>query len=185
MGTGSNSPHNNSLEVTMKDSPHEMQSHSSGNPPPRNSNDEKSNIDMGSTTNNAFTKTAVISEPLVASTAKVLCQSSAFQPMKNHLTCTSELVVLHNNEDMTATTMVAPRGDTYKGFSTEESHHHYETHDDSTLREMAAAAPQCGSSNVMEVLVEGNVGNYSVNGSASGSNNGSNGKNGSSTAVCS
>lgn len=48
---------------------------------------------------------------------------------------------------------------------------------------MAEAVPQCGSSNMLGGFVEGNAGNYSINGSASGSNHGSNGQNGSSTAV--
>jgi len=48
---------------------------------------------------------------------------------------------------------------------------------------MTGAAQQCGSSNVLEGLVESNAGNYSVNGSASGSNYGCNGQNGSSTAL--
>lgn len=144
---------------------------------------------MGSTTNNAFIKTVVISEPAVASTANCLKQSSAFQPITNDLICTSEQVVVHD-ENMTAITMTVTRGVTHRDSPTEDFHHHFENHDsnsmqhlplpdhdDSTLKEMAAAAPHCGSSNVVEVLVGGNIR------SASGSNNESNGQNGSSTAV--
>ncbi|XP_050892229.1 two-component response regulator-like APRR7 isoform X2 [Lathyrus oleraceus] len=168
---GSNSsPHNNSLEVTKKDSSLDVQSHSSGNPPNQNSNGGSNNIDMGSTTNNAFTKSAVISEPAVASTTKFVYKTSAFQPIKSSLMRTSQ----------------------------QDFHYHYENHNNVTnmqhqlppendaesLKKMTAVAPHCGgSSNVVEVLVEGNMGNYSINRSASGSNIESNGQNGSSTAI--
>ncbi|KAI4349219.1 hypothetical protein L6164_009839 [Bauhinia variegata] len=196
---GSNSPHDNSLEVTKKDSSRDLQSHSSSNPPNQNSNGASNNIDMGSTTNNAFTKSEIISEPAVASTTKCLYQSSAFQPIKKNIICTSQQVASHNNGKMTATTMLAPpRGVTHKDSTIQDFHCHYENHncianhlqhqlpsdhDDASIKKMAAAAPHCGSSNVVEVLIEGNMGNYSVNRSASGSNNGSNGQNGSSTAA--
>ncbi|KAI4300214.1 hypothetical protein L6164_033613 [Bauhinia variegata] len=196
---GSNSPHNNSLEVTKKDSSRDIQSHSSSNPPNQNSNGASNNIDMGSTTNNAFTKSEIISEPAVASTTKCLYQSFAFQPIKNNLLCTSQQVVLHNNDEMTARALLAPpRGVIHKDSAIQDFHCHFENHncvtnslqhllpsdhDDAPLKKMAAAAPHCGSSNVVEVLIEGNLGNYSVNRSASGSNNGSNGQNGCSTAA--
>ncbi|TKY52864.1 Two-component response regulator PRR73 [Spatholobus suberectus] len=194
---GSNSPYNNSSEVTKKDSSRDIQSHSSGNPPNQNSNGASNNIDMGSTTNNAYAKSAVISEPAVASITKCLYQTS-FQPIKNNLVCSSQQVVLHNTEDMTATMLAPPKVDRHKDSATQDFHHHYENHnciadnmqhqlppdhDAESVKKMATAAPHCGSSNVVEVLVEGNVGNHSINRSASGSNNGNNGQNGSSTAV--
>ncbi|KAF7804506.1 two-component response regulator-like APRR7 isoform X1 [Senna tora] len=196
---GSNSPHNNSLEFTKKDSSRDIQSHSSDNPPNQNSNGASNNNDMGSTTDNAFTKSAVISKPTVASPTKCLYQSSAFQPIKNNLICASQQVAVHNTEEMTASTMLAPPGGgTNKDSPTQDFHGLYKNHgciannmqcqvppdhDDASSKKMAAAAPHCGSSNVVEMLVEGNVGNYSINRSVSGSNNGSNGQNGSSTAV--
>ncbi|CAI8602674.1 unnamed protein product [Vicia faba] len=167
---GSNSPHNNSLEVTKKDSSLDVQSHSSGNPPNQNSNGGSNNIDMGSTTNNAFTKFAVISEPAVASTTKFVYKTSAFQPIKSSLLRTSQ----------------------------QDFHYHYANHnnvanmqpqlppenDAESSKKMTSAAPYCGgSSNAVEVQVEGNMGNYSINRSASGSNIESNGQNGSSTAI--
>ena len=51
--------------------------------------------------------------------------------------------------------------------------------DDLSLKNIAAAAPQCGSSNLISASLEGNSGSHSLNGSASGSNHGSNGQNGS------
>lgn len=192
---GSNSPPNNSLEVTKKDSSRDIQSHSSGNPPNQNSNDASNNIDMGSTANNAFTKSAVIREPAEASTTKFLYQTSAFQPIKNNLMCTSQQVVSHTNEDTTTTILAPPKID--KGSATQDLHHHYENHsnvanmqhqlppehDAESSKKMTVVAPHCGSSNAVKVPVEGNTGNYSINRSASGSNNGSNGQNGSSAAI--
>lgn len=192
---GSNSPHNNSLEITKKDSSRDIQSHSSGNPPNQNSNGASNNIDMGSTTNNAFTKSAVKSEPGVASETKCLYQTSAFQPLKNNLICASQRVIVHNTED-TTTPMVAPlKVDTHKDSATQDFHFRHENHnciansvqhqlppdhDAESLKKMAVTAPHCGSSNV---VVEGNIGNCSINRSGSGSNNGSNGPNGSSKAA--
>lgn len=153
---------------------------------------------MGSTTNNAYAKSAVISEPAVASTTKCLYQTSAYQPEKNNLVCTSQQVVLHNTEDTTATMLAPPKLDRHKDSAAPDFHLHCENHnciadnmkhqlppdhDAESIKKMATAAPHCGSSNAVEVLVEGNVGNHSINRSVSGSNNGSNGQNGSSTAV--
>ncbi|XP_014491912.1 two-component response regulator-like APRR7 isoform X2 [Vigna radiata var. radiata] len=193
---GSNSPYNNSLEVTKKDSSHDIQSHSSGNLPNQNSNGASNNIDMGSTSNNAFAKSAVISELAVAST-KCLYQTSTFQPIKKNLVCNSQQVILHNTEDKAATMLALPKVDRHRDSVAADFHVHYENnnctddmhqlppdHDAESAKKLATAAtPHCGSSNVLEVLVEGNVGNLSINRSVSGSNNGSNGQNGGSTAV--
>uniref|UniRef100_A0A7N0UA89 Uncharacterized protein n=1 Tax=Kalanchoe fedtschenkoi TaxID=63787 RepID=A0A7N0UA89_KALFE len=72
-------------------------------------------------------------------------------------------------------------------------YHHYHHHVHDTQKHKASkdlakcvpkvaplAAPQCGSSNAISGPVELNLGNYSMNGSGSGSNYGSNGQNGSS-----
>lgn len=93
----------------------------------------------------------------------------------------------------------APASGSYKQFQVQHHHHHHHhyhhhvhnmqqhmlqaEHDDLSLKNMAASAQQCGSSNVFGGPVESHAGNYSVNGSASGSNHGSNGQNGSSTAL--
>ncbi|KAJ1391624.1 putative two-component response regulator-like APRR7 isoform [Sesbania bispinosa] len=54
--------------------------------------------------------------------------------------------------------------------ATQDFHCHYENYN-------------CISNNIQHQLVEGNIGNYSVKRSTSGSNNGSNGQNGSSTTI--
>lgn len=56
-------------------------------------------------------------------------------------------------------------------------------HEKSTLKTLGADSPHCGSLNVLAGLGDGNPGNCSLNRSASGSNYGSNGQNGSSNAV--
>ncbi|XP_059667725.1 two-component response regulator-like APRR7 isoform X2 [Cornus florida] len=71
-------------------------------------------------------------------------------------------------------------------------HHHFlhterkqllSNHGDLSIKFLAVDAPYCGSSNVLGGPVEGNTANCSMNRSASGSNHGSNGQNGSSSAV--
>ncbi|KAI3738368.1 hypothetical protein L2E82_28397 [Cichorium intybus] len=65
-----------------------------------------------------------------------------------------------------------------------ESNQPPDNHEVSGLKNLAAIAPHCGSSNVLGGGgVEGNIGNCSLNGSGSGSKHGSNGQNGSSAAV--
>ena len=53
---GSSSPRGICLDVTMKESLHDIQFHSSGNPPNQFSNVGSNNIDMGSAINTSFAK---------------------------------------------------------------------------------------------------------------------------------
>ncbi|XP_039063976.1 two-component response regulator-like APRR7 isoform X2 [Hibiscus syriacus] len=109
----------------------------------------------------------------------------------------NKAVVLDEGNDVTTTAgPVQPRG-THQELKMQHSTNHYDQHshlthdmqqlqpehDDLSLKKLADDAPHCGSSNMLGGLVEGNAGNYSVNGNASGSNPGSNGTNGSSNAV--
>lgn len=59
------------------------------------------------------------------------------------------------------------------------SSHNY---DESSLKKLAVDAPHCGSTNVLGGPMDGNPRNCSLNRSASWSNHGSNGQNGSNTA---
>ncbi|KAK9289449.1 hypothetical protein L1049_007604 [Liquidambar formosana] len=80
---GTNSPLNNSLEVVKKEPVRNIQSHSNCNAPNRCSNEGSNNIDMGSTTNIAFTKPVVLrNKSATTSTVKSLHPSSTFQPIK-------------------------------------------------------------------------------------------------------
>ncbi|CAB4314800.1 unnamed protein product [Prunus armeniaca] len=195
---GSNSPQDNSGEVTKKEFFRDIRPHSSENPPNQSSNGGSNNIDMGSTTNNDVPKSQVINKSAAASTVQLLHPSSAFHPVKKDLKSATQQVLVDNANNV-ATTVLAQSRDAQKQLQIQNLHHDYDhcqvhrhvvhtmqgqhlpEHNDLSLKKLAAAAPHCGSSNVLSGPVEGNPGNYSVNGSASGSNHGSNGQNGSST----
>ncbi|XVE76260.1 hypothetical protein DITRI_Ditri12bG0157900 [Diplodiscus trichospermus] len=196
---GGSSALDNNLELTRKGSICDIQSHSINDLPNQFSNVGSNNIDMGSTTNNAFAKLAVLkNKPAASSTVRSSHPSSAFQSKKNDLLSAQEVVLDKADDLTTAAGLAQPRG-THQELPLQQLPHHYDQHhrhahnmqqlqqppehDGLSFKKMAADAPQCGSSNVLSGPVEGNAGNYSVNGSASGSNHGSNGPNGSSTAV--
>ncbi|XVE68999.1 hypothetical protein DITRI_Ditri09bG0114600 [Diplodiscus trichospermus] len=139
---GSCSPLDNSSEAAKTNSMKNFQSNSSSMPPKQQSNGSSNNNDMGSTTNDAFSNPAVVSDkPAPKTSVKSLHPSTTFQPVQNGRA--------------------------------------------SALQPLTkAAAPQFGSSNMSSAPhVEGNAGNHSLNGSASGSNHGSNRQNGSSPAL--
>ncbi|XP_047333687.1 two-component response regulator-like PRR73 [Impatiens glandulifera] len=89
-------------------------------------------------------------------------------------------------------TTMAHQGGSPKELPVRHLHHHCNSflkdkpettsnHDDFSFNKLTTDAPHCGSSNVNDGPIEVNAGNYSFNRSASGSNHGSNGQNGSST----
>jgi pseudo-response regulator 7 len=191
---GSCSPLDNSSEAAKTKSMQNLQSNSNSTPPNQRSNGSSNNNDMGSTNNITFTKPSVISDkPTLKSTVK--CHyPSAFQPVQNDHTALPQPVIQGKGDAPIAnTTLVKSRGVNQQG---QVQHHNHcvhnmpqqqlqrqlANHDDLSLN-MAAAAPQCGSSNMLSTPTEGNSGNYSLNGSASGSGIGSNGQNGSSIAL--
>ncbi|KAF3442074.1 hypothetical protein FNV43_RR15990 [Rhamnella rubrinervis] len=200
---GSSCPHDNCIEVAKKEH-QDIQSHSSGNPPNNNSNGASNNIDMGSTTNNAFSESFILNKSAAAAAAASTVQhmhpSSAFHPVKNDLSCAPQQI-MDNGDDVTVGIVLAQSKVAHKEHQIQHLHHHYDHHqvhphlvhriqrqqsldnDDFSLKKLAAPAPHCGSSNVLGGPAEGNTGNYSIIGSASGSNHGSNGQNGSSTAI--
>ncbi|PPD74495.1 hypothetical protein GOBAR_DD28571 [Gossypium barbadense] len=133
-----------------------------------------------------------------SSTVRSLHPSSIFQPMKNDLLSATQKVVFDKADDVSTTAGLAQARGIHHELQMQHPSNHYDQHhhlthgmqqqqppehDDLSLKKLAADAPHCGSSNVWGGLVEGNAANYSVNGSASGSNHGSNGPNGSSNAV--
>lgn len=196
---GSSSALNN-LELTRKGSVCENQSYLVNDLPKQSSNVGSNNIDMGSTTHNAFAKAAVDKNKSAASsTVRSLHPSSIFQPIKNDLLSATQKVVFGKAGDVTTTAGLAQARGTHHELQMQHPSNHYDQHhhlihgmqqqqqppehDDLSLKKLASDAPHCGSSNVLGGLVEGNAANYSVNGSASGSNHGSNGPNGSSNAV--
>lgn len=166
---GSCSPVDNSSEAAKTESMQNLHSNSDGTPN-RRSHGSSNNDDMGSTTNNAFTKPAAFNDQPMSKSGVNTHPSSAFQPIPN-----GHVQVQHHHHHY-------------------HHHHHHvhnmkqeqkqqPNHDDLSLRTMVKADPQCGPSNVLNTPIEGNAANYSLNGSASGSKNGSNEQNGNSPDV--
>ncbi|XP_010920961.1 two-component response regulator-like PRR37 isoform X2 [Elaeis guineensis] len=195
---GSCSPLDNSSEAVKTESTNNMISNSNAAPLKRGSDGSSNNNDMGSTTNNVFTK-AVACKEKAASTSAVKCiqPSSAFHPVQ--FRASTQQGMQQKVDDLTAASIGQPR-EIQRQVQVHHHHHHYHhhhhihsmqqqqllqppDHDDISLKDMATAAPQCGSSTMFTGPVEGNAANFSVNGSNSGSNHGSNVQNGSSTAV--
>ncbi|KAG1339159.1 putative Two-component response regulator-like PRR73 [Cocos nucifera] len=186
---GSCSPLNNSSEAVKTESTNNMISNSNAAPLKRVSGGSSNNNDMGSTTNNVFTKPVAYKEK-AASTSAVKCIQpfSAFHPVQQ--------VMQQKVVDLTAASIGPPREIQHQ-VQVHHRHHHYHhhhhhihsmqlqppDHDDMSLKDMATAGPQCGSSTMFTGPVEGIAANFSVNGSNSGSHHGSNVQNGSSTAV--
>ncbi|XP_077232958.1 two-component response regulator-like PRR37 [Tasmannia lanceolata] len=181
----------NSSEAMKMESIYNLASNSNAPPLNQSSNSNSNNNDMGSTTNNAFTKPTTLRD-------NCFHHSSAFQPVHHGHGCPPQKVVTEKVDDGAMDTQVErPRGAQvqvqHHHYHHYHHHHRYHVHstqqipppdqDDLSLKSMAAVAPQCGSSTVFGGPVEGNGGNYSQNGSVTGSNHGSNGQNGSDTAV--
>lgn len=180
---GSCYPLDNSSEAAKTESMQNFQSNSNGTPPNQSSNGS-SNNDMGSTTTNVYTKPAAFNDQPASKSVAKRVQHSAFQPVQNTTLADFENAKLAHPRAMPPQVEV------------QSHHYHYHHHvhnisrqqqtptlDASALKNMAKSAPQCGSSNAMNVPVEGHAYNHSLNGSASGSNHGSNGQYGSTTAV--
>ncbi|KAF2295861.1 hypothetical protein GH714_034655 [Hevea brasiliensis] len=188
---GSCSLLDNSSEAVKTGSLQNFLSNSISTPPIQHSNGSNNNNDVGSITNNAFTKPAVCSEkPKRKSTVKDPHPSSTFQAVQNGHMLVPQTTMQRKDDD--AKTILTQGRDTKHQVQLEHHHHRYHyhhhhhhvhnmpqqqqqltNHDDSLLKTMSAAAPQCGSSNMLSRAIDGNVGNYSLNGSASGSEHGS------------
>ena len=181
---GSSSPRGICLDVTMKESLHDIQFHSSGNPPNQFSNVGSNNIDMGSAINTSFAKSLKKKSSILSSVKHL--HPSDFHSMKEGPIYAPTAVIY------APTAVLAQSKGTHKELQNEhlyhhKNHHHHlvhnmqqqwpPDHNDLSLKKMAAAAPHCGSSNVLGGP-EGNTANYDVDGSSL-----SNGQNGSSLAV--
>lgn len=177
-------------------------SHVDGNLPNLQSNGSSNNIDMASTTNYATPKPEACNEKSESTSAFKCFHSSAFQPVTNGRMFPPQKISSEKADDV-GVDAVQAQVTSHQQVQVQHHHHHYHHYhhhvhsmqsqlqqqqqsdnDDRFLKNMAtAAAPQCGSSNAFGGPAEGNATNYSVNGSASGSNLGSNGQNGNSTAL--
>ncbi|GFY84605.1 pseudo-response regulator 7 [Actinidia rufa] len=178
----------NISEAPRTESMHNLKSNFNGN---LNQHSNGSN-DMGSTTNNAFTKPEASGDRPMSKSAIKLQSGSALQPVQNGNLSSHQSGKADAN---TANTVLAQSRDKHQEVQIQHHHHHYHhyhhhvrdkqqqpkqlpNHNDPSLRK------HCGPSNSSSMPIEGNAANYSsLNGSISGSNNGSNVENGSSTAV--
>ncbi|GLT73072.1 hypothetical protein SLA2020_449540 [Shorea laevis] len=201
---GSCSPLDNGLVALNTETMHNFPSHSSGTLPNQQSNGSSNNIDMASTNKCVIPKPEIYDEKPESVSAFKSFNSSAFQSVQNSCISSSQQVSTVKAADVEVNKIQAQmRGSQQEGSEQQvqvqhhhHHHHHYHHHvhnmqqrqlqpdrEDLSQKNMAGAAQQCGSSNVLEGPIESNAGNYSVNGSASGSNYGCNGQNGSSTAL--
>ncbi|KAI9387724.1 hypothetical protein POPTR_010G215200v4 [Populus trichocarpa] len=158
-------------EAAKTESMQNLQSNSNSTPRNLCSNGSSNNNDVGTTTNNAFAKPLVIRDkPTPKSTVKCLHPSSAFQPVQNDQTLHAQPVIQGKGDAPIANTILAQsRGMNQQG---QVQHHRHCVHNmpltirnDLSLKNMAAAGPRCGSSNMLSTPMEGNAGNYSMNGS--------------------
>uniref|UniRef100_A0A2P2LFQ3 Two-component response regulator-like APRR7 n=1 Tax=Rhizophora mucronata TaxID=61149 RepID=A0A2P2LFQ3_RHIMU len=189
-----------SLDATKKRLVYDLQSQSNGDHPNQSWNMGSNNIDAGSTTNNNFNPSVVLkNEPAITSTIKSLHPTSSFQPIKGDAPAATQQIVSENANDVADAALLAQSRGIHcetqiQHLTYHRDHHCHLVHnkqqqqlppdlDDSSVKKMAAPVPHCGSSNVSGGAVEVNAGNYSINGSASGSNHGSNGQIGNSTVV--
>lgn len=195
---GSCSPpldHNSAAVKT--DSMCNLQSNTSGTPPNQVYN-SSSNNDTGSTSNKSITKPpSAIDNPATKSTVCTVNSSHppAFQSVQRGLLSTPQLVI-SGEAAAKVNILTVEEDDGGQKVWVQHHHHHYHHHhlvhsyqqlkqisdrDDLSVKDMAATAQQCGSSNAAMKPTEFNIANCSLNGSGSGSNHGSNMQNGSST----
>ncbi|KAG2730040.1 hypothetical protein I3760_01G275500 [Carya illinoinensis] len=196
---GSCSPRNSS-EAEKTDSLQKFRSNSNRTHPNQCSNGSSNNNDMGSTTNNVYTKQVAFSDKAAPNSAfKYLHPSSAFQPVQNGHNSPPQPIIQSKTDAATASKVSAQTAQTRdikQPVHVQHHHHHYHHHhhhvhnmpqqkpanqDDLSSENIAVEALQCGSSNMLSAPLEGKAGNQSMNGNGSGSNSGSNGQNGSIT----
>ncbi|KAK1257195.1 Two-component response regulator-like PRR73 [Acorus gramineus] len=156
------------------------------------------NLDICSTNMNGCTKTAAPIDKISSPKAKHINSCSAFQPVQ-HWSSPAQKVSKEKPDEVTVSVMLGHSKEAPQQVQVQHHHHHYHHHhhhvhnvqqqqlkpatdqDDVSMNNVTSAAPH-GSSNIFSAM-EGNAGNYSVNGSVSGSNHLSNGQNGSCTAI--
>ncbi|KAL1549471.1 cheY-ous receiver domain [Salvia divinorum] len=185
--TGSSSILDNSTEVAKRESVGDLQVYSSNQVVYQSSNGVSNNIDMGSSTDK------LLKDKFEATSAINGIRASAFRIVKNDLRHNQQQSGLMPNGIQSTDLCVGSYQELKIQHPHHQNYHHHHpfhmenqpssNHDESSLKKLAAEAPHCGSTNVLGGPVEGTLRNSSLNRSASGSNHGSNGQNGSSTAV--
>lgn len=195
---GSCSPVDNSSVAPNTGAMHNFSSHSKGTLLNQQYIGSCSNNAMASISKCVVSKEEALSDKPESESAFKSSHLSAFQPLQSGYLCKAPQGTTRKEDDARDIPVQAPHRGSHQRVQVQHHHHHHHhyhhhvhdvqkppqpDHDEHSLKEMAATAQQCGSSNVFGGHVEIQAGNYSVNGSASGSNHGSNGHNGSSTAM--
>lgn len=188
---GSCSPPDNSLEVAKTESEQNIQSNSN-----QHSNSDSNNNDMGSTTNNIFNQSIVFSDKLAPISKDNCLPPSALHPMQNGHFSPVEPVLEGKSDAAVPKAMLAQGKSVDQLIQVHHYHHHHHqyyihnvpqqqylaNHDDTPLNNMVEAASQCEACNSSGAYNDGSDCAHAFSGSASGSNHGSDGQNGSSTA---
>ncbi|KAF5751502.1 putative sensory transduction histidine kinase [Tripterygium wilfordii] len=199
---GSCSPLNNSSIATKTEKMQQSPPDLNGAPLNQQSDGSSNNNEIASTAEYVTPKPEAFNVQSDSTSAFKSFQSSAFQSAQNDRASATLQVTPVKSDELVVNTVQAHHRSSCQQVQVQHHHHHHHhhhdhyyhvntkqkhqsqpDHDDTSLRNMASTAPLCGSSNMLGGLLEGNAGNYSVNGSASGSNHGSDGQNGSSTAM--
>ncbi|KAH9700957.1 Two-component response regulator-like PRR37 [Citrus sinensis] len=180
---GSCSPLDNSSVAMKTETMQNFPSHSNGTPLNRQSNGSSNNNDMASTAKYVTLKPEALNDKSESISAFKPFHSSAFQALQNSRSCSSQQVLPEKTDDMGPNSCQSQLRGSHHSVQAENHHHHHhhhhhyhqhghsmhlhqspQDHDDLSSKAMAAAAPQCGSSNVFETNNDGDVGNYDVNG---------------------
>ncbi|XP_062186804.1 two-component response regulator-like PRR37 isoform X4 [Phragmites australis] len=181
---GSCSLHDNSSEAMKTDSTYNMKSNSDAAPIKQGSNGSSNNNDMGSTTKNVVTKPATNKERVMSPSAiKANAHTSAFHPVQHWTLPANATRKAKADEVANNAAKNAHPGEVQSNLVQHPRPILHYVHFDVSRENGGSGAPQCGSSNVFDLPLEGQAANYGVNGSNSGSNNGTNGQNRSTAAA--
>ncbi|GAB4856756.1 Two-component response regulator-like [Ancistrocladus abbreviatus] len=164
---------------------HNVQSHSGSNAPNQCSNGGSVYIDRTSISNNEVTETVGLGSKSAETSIPKNIHPSAFQHLKNDHVYSHQKIMLDKPDGVVAAKLFVQPRNTSQEFQHQHLHQLLDQNHlpVCTMPQQPVLMPHSGSSNIVGGPVEGNTGNYSLNGSASGSNHGSNGVNGCSTAA--
>ncbi|XWS71767.1 hypothetical protein CRYUN_Cryun03dG0166900 [Craigia yunnanensis] len=189
---GSCFPLDNSSATMKTETVRTFPSHSNGILLKQSSIGSSNKNDMTTTAKCVSPKPEALRDKSESISAFKCFHSSSFQPMHNGHICSSQEMLTETADDTGFKTAYSQSRSSNQVFHVqhqchlrqiEKEQHHFQPDHDTSLKIMAMTATQCRSFNVFEGPSKCNILNYSVNGSASGSNYGSNGPNGSSTGI--
>ncbi|XP_068316175.1 two-component response regulator-like PRR73 [Pyrus communis] len=167
------------------------QSKSYGTPLYQRSNGCSNNNDTGSTTNKFFANEEISEDNAGPRSIDTSC---VFQPDHNRIMSYNQPIKQGQADAAVHNTTLSQEWGMNQHLQVLQQHHHMHNmrldqhqqmlnHDGLSLKNLAAAAPQCGSSNVQGAPMEPNVGSNSLHGCALERNNSINGQSGGSSAI--